>query len=123
MARVRYVSFKSFNVIVLVEKDMRGFHLACGMGHINRSWRISKTPNTTKFFFYHFETYTASYNGHSELSREEKSKFEFEEKKLCLLLKVAFSRQKRLQTSLFSNKLNFFSSNSNFDFSSRDDSE
>ena len=52
-----------------------------------------------------------------------KSKFEFEEKKFSLLLKVVFSRQKRLQTSLFSNKLNFFSSNLNFDFSSRDNSE
>ena len=55
MARVRYVSFKSFNVIVLVEKDMRGFHLACGMGHINRSWRISTTPNTTKIFLIIFK--------------------------------------------------------------------
>ena len=43
-----------------------------------------------------------------QLPREEKSKFEFEEKKFSLLLKVAFSRQKRLQTSLFSNKLTFF---------------
>ena len=33
-------------------------------------------------------------------------KFEFEEKKFSLFLKLAFSRQKRLQTSLFSNKLN-----------------
>ena len=31
-------------------------------------------------FFDHFQTYTAIYYGHSELSREEKSKFEFEEK-------------------------------------------
>ena len=59
-------------------------------------------------FFDHFQTYTAIYYGHSELSRKEKSKFEFEEKKFSLLLKVAFSRQKRLQTSLFINKLNFF---------------
>ena len=40
-----------------------------------------------------------------------KSIFEFEEKKSSLLLKVAFSRQKHLQTSVFSNKLNTFSSN------------
>ena len=59
-------------------------------------------------FFDHFQNYTAIYYGHSELSLEEKSKFEFEEKKFGLLLKVQFSRQKRLQTSLFSNKLNFF---------------
>ena len=42
-------------------------------------------------------------------------------KKFNLLVKGAFSSQKRPQTSLFSNKLNFFSSHSNFDFSSRDD--
>ena len=88
----------------------------------NRVWYISTTPNTTKIFD-HFQNYTAIYDGHSELFREEKSKFEFEEKKFRLLLKVAFSRQKCLQTFLFSNKLNFFSSNSNFEFSSRDDSE
>ena len=82
-----------------------------------------KLPTQPIFFFYHFQTYTASYNGHSELSREEKSKFVFEGKKFSLLLKVEFSRQKCLQTSLFSNKLNFFSLNSNFDFSSRDNSE
>ena len=35
MARVRYVSFKSFNVIVLVEKGMRAFHKAFGMGQTN----------------------------------------------------------------------------------------
>ena len=80
--------------------------------------QLRTQPN---FFFDHFQTYTASYYGHSELSHGEKSKFEFEENKFSLLLKVAFSRQKRLQTSLFSNKLNFFSSN--FDFSSRDNSE
>ena len=33
-------------------------------------------------FFYPFQTYTAIYYGHSELSGEEKSKFEFEEKKV-----------------------------------------
>ena len=58
--------------------------------------------------FDHFQTYTAIYCVHSELSREEKSKFEFEEKKFSLLLKVGFSRQKHQQTSLFSNKLIFF---------------
>ena len=58
--------------------------------------------------FDHFQTYTVIYYGHSELSRKEKSKFEFKEKKFCLLLKVAFPRKKRLQTSLFSNKLNLF---------------
>ena len=30
----------------------------------------------------HFQTYTAIYYGHSELSHKEKSKFEFEEKKV-----------------------------------------
>ena len=33
-------------------------------------------------FFDHFQTYTTLCYGHSELSREEKSKFEFEEKKV-----------------------------------------
>ena len=51
-----------------------------------------------------------------ELPRNEKSKFECEVKKFNLLVKGAFSSQKRPQTSLFSNKLNFFSSHSNFDF-------
>ena len=90
--------------------------------HLTEAGAYPQLP-TQPNFFDHFQTYTAIYYGHSELSREEKSKFEFEEKKFSLLLKVAFSRQKRLQTSLFSNKLNFFSSNSNFDFSSRDNSE
>ena len=54
------------------------------------------------------QTNTVVFYGHPELSGKEKSKFEFEEKKFSLLLKVAFLRQKRLQTSLFSNKLNFF---------------
>ena len=44
-------------------------------------------------------------------------------KKFSLLLKVSLSSQKRPQTSLFSNKLNFFSSNSNFDFFLRGNSE
>ena len=48
---------------------------------INRNWRISTTPNTIKNFFDYFQTNTAIYYGHCELSREEKSKFEFEEKK------------------------------------------
>ena len=39
---------------------------------------------------------------------EEKTNFEFEEKKFRLLLKVAFSSQKRPQNSLFSNKQLFF---------------
>ena len=38
-------------------------------------------PTQTKFFD-HFQTYTAFYYGHSELSCEEKSKFEFEKKKV-----------------------------------------
>ena len=36
-------------------------------------------PTQPKFFD-HFQTYTAIYYGHSELSRKKKSKFEFEEK-------------------------------------------
>ena len=89
----------------------------------NRSWRMHiHNSQQNQNFFDHFQTYTAIYYSHYELSREEEIKFEFEEKKFSLLLKVAFSRQKRLQTSLFSNKLNFFSSNSNFDFSSSDNS-
>ena len=46
-------------------------------------------PTQPKIFD-HFQTYTAIYYGHSELSRKAKSKFEFEEKKFSLLLKVAF---------------------------------
>ena len=54
---------------------------------INRTWCISTTPNTTEIFFDNFQTYTANYYGHSELSRGEKTKLEFEEKKFSLLLK------------------------------------
>ena len=38
-------------------------------------------PTQPKFFYY-FQTNTAIWYGHSELSWEEKSKFEFEEKKV-----------------------------------------
>ena len=41
--------------------------------------------------FDHFQTYTASYYGHSELSREEKSKFEFEEKKVQFITESLIS--------------------------------
>ena len=44
-------------------------------------------------------------------------------KKVQFITESCILRQKRLQISLFSKKLNFFSSNSNFDFSSRDNSE
>ena len=69
---------------------------------VNRSWHISTTPNTTKIVLIIFRLIQQA---HYELSHEEKSNFEFKEKKFSLLLKVAFSRQKRLQTFLFSNKL------------------
>ena len=63
-------------------------------------------------FFDHFQTYTASYYGHSELSRKEKSKFEL--KKFSLLLKREVCMPFCLGNLTFSNKLNFFSSNSDF---------
>ena len=53
------------------------------------------------------------------MPREEKSKFECEEKKFNLLLKVVFLRPKHPRTSLFRNKLNFFPLHSNFDFPSQ----
>ena len=81
--------------------------------------QLSRQPK----FFYHFQTHTAIYYGHSELSCEEKSKFKFEGKKFSLLLKREVCRRFCLENATFSNKLNFFSSNSNFDFSSRDNSE
>ena len=58
--------------------------------------------------FDYFQTYTAIYYGHSELSREEKSKFELEEKKFSLLLKREVCRRFCLENATFSNKLNFF---------------
>ena len=48
------------------------------------------------------------YYGHSELSREEKSKFEIEEKKFSLLLKREVCRRSCLENATFNNKLNFF---------------
>ena len=48
-------------------------------------------PPTQPNFFYPFQTYTSICYGHSELPREEKSKFECKEKKFSLLLKVCAS--------------------------------
>ena len=50
------------------------------------------------------------------MPREEKLKFEFEEKKFSLLLQREVCGRFWLENTMFSNKLNFFSSNSNFDF-------
>ena len=86
----------------------------------NRSWHISTTP---KFFFDYFQTYTASNMVSGHLPCVEKSKFELEEKKFSLLLKREVCRRFCLENATFSNELNFFSSNSNFDFSSRDNSK
>ena len=55
------------------------------LAHIHNSQHNQK-------FFDHFQTYTANYYRHSELSREEKSKFEFEEKKFSLLIKMEVCR-------------------------------
>ena len=43
--------------------------------------------STQPKFFDHFQTYSAIYYGHSELSREEKSKIQFEEKKVQFITK------------------------------------
>ena len=79
-----------------------------GPKYIQQKLEHIRNSQHNQNFFDHAQTYTAIYYGHSELSREEESKFEFEEKKFSLLLKVAFSRQKRLQPSLFSNKTELF---------------
>ena len=68
------------------------------------------------------QTNTVVIYGHPELSGEEKSKFEFEEKKFSIVLKMEVCGFKTQQISIFSTILNFFSSNSNFDFSSPDNS-
>jgi hypothetical protein len=73
-------------------------------------------PTQPNFFLIIFKL--IQYCGHSELSREEKSKFEFEEKKFSLLLKREVCRRFCLENATFSNKLKIFSSISNFDFSS-----
>ena len=65
-------------------------------------------PPTQPNFFYPFQTYTAIYYGHSELSREEKSKFDCEEKKFSLLPKREVCRRFCLENATFSNKHNFF---------------
>ena len=54
------------------------------------------------------QTNTVVFYGHPELSGEEKSKFEFEEKKFSLLLKREVCRRFCLENATFSNKLNFF---------------
>ena len=53
------------------------------------------------------QTNTVVFYGHPELSGEEKSKFEFEEKKFSLLLKREVCRRFFLENATFSNKLNF----------------
>ena len=76
--------------------------------YFNRSWRISSTtPNTDKIFLIIFKLIQQSITVIlSCLAR--KNQNWIRGKKLILLLKAAFSRQKCLQTSLLSNKLNFF---------------
>ena len=54
---------------------------------INRRWQISTTPNTTKKNV-QVQTNTVVFYGHPELSGEEKSKFEFEEKKFRIVVKM-----------------------------------
>ena len=56
--------------------------------HFNRLWYISTTPNTTKKKIVQVQTNTVVFYGHPELSGEEKSKFEFEEKKFSIVLKM-----------------------------------
>ena len=68
------------------------------------------------------QTNTVVFYGHPELSGEEKSKFEFVEKKFSIVLKMEVCGLKTQQISIFTTILNFFSSNSNFDFSSPDNS-
>ena len=51
-------------------------------------WYISTTPNTTKKKIVEVQTNTVVFYGHPELSGEEKSKFEFEEKKFSIVLKM-----------------------------------
>ena len=77
----------------------------------NRSCAHNHNSQHNQKFFDHFQTYTVIYYGHSELPREEKPKFEFEEKKFSLLLKREVCRHFWLENATFSNKLNFFSSN------------
>ena len=84
---------------------------------LNRSWRISTTPNTTKIFLIIFKLVQQSIM--VILSCLAKKNLNLRKKSSVCVLKVAFSRQKRLLTSLVSNKLNYF----DFDLSSRDNSE
>ena len=55
---------------------------------INRRWHISTTPNTTKKKNVQVQTNTVVLYGHPELSGEERSKFEFEEKKFSIVVKM-----------------------------------
>ena len=64
-------------------------------------------PTQANFFCY-FQTNTALRYGHFELPHEEKSKFEFEEKKFSLLLKREVCGHFWLENTTFSNKLNSF---------------
>ena len=75
---------------------------------INRSWCISTTPNTTKICLIILKLIQQSIIEILSCPVKKNPKLEFEGTKFSLLLKVEFSRQKRLQTFLISNKLNFF---------------
>ena len=92
-----------------------GFLAALGAGNNNKELLINEQNYLDPKICYkicsnfdHFQTYTAIYCVHSELSREEKSKFEFEEKKFSLLLKREVCRRFCFGNTTFSNKLNIF---------------
>ncbi len=55
---------------------------------LNRSWHISTTPYTTTTKNVQVQTNTVVFYGHPELSGKEKSKFELEEKKFSIVLKM-----------------------------------
>ena len=55
--------------------------------YLTEAGAYPQLPTQPKFFFVRCPTYTAIYYGHSELSCEEKSKFEFEKKKVQFITK------------------------------------
>ena len=85
----------------------------------NRSWRITETPNTTNFFLIVFKFIQQSNMVILSCLFKKKQKLNLRKKKVSLLLKREVCRCFCLENANFSNKLDFFSSNSNIDFIAR----
>ena len=98
-------------------------YLSFKMYLFNRSWHIFTTPNTTKIFLIIFKLIQQSNMVILSCLEKINQNLNARKKKFSLFLKREFRGHFSLENATFSNKLNFFSSHSNFDFSSQGNSE